>query len=69
MPRPKKDYVLFNMRVDRTVMNRFNEYCEEMGQTKTLAFERIVSSYIDQYEEEKKNLEEFKRQQRGNTIA
>ena len=64
MPRPKKDYVLFNMRVDRTVMERFNEYCEEVGQTKTLAFERIVSAYLDQYEEDKLNLEEFKKQQK-----
>ena len=62
MPRPKKDYVLFNMRVDRTVMERFNEYCEEVGQTKTLAFERIVSAYLDQYEEDKLNLEEFKKE-------
>ena len=65
MPRPKKDYVLFNMRVDRTVMERFNGYCEEVGQTKTLAFERIVSAYLDQYEEDKLNLEEFKKQQKG----
>ena len=65
MPRPKKDYVIFNMRVDRTVMERFNEYCEEVGQTKTLAFERIVSAYLDQYEEDKLNLEEFKKQQKG----
>lgn len=64
MPRPKKDYVLFNMRVDRTVMERFNEYCEEVGQTKALAFERIVSAYLDQYEEDKLNLEEFKKQQK-----
>lgn len=63
MARPKKDYILFNMRVDATVMKRFNDYCEEVGQTKTLAFERIVSAYLDQYEEDKKKLEEFKKQQ------
>lgn len=62
MPRPKKDYVLFNMRVDRAVMERFNEYCEEVGQTKTLAFERIVSVFLDRYEEDKKRFEEFKEQ-------
>ena len=47
MPRPKKDYTLLNMRVDSGVMKRFNEYCEKVGQTKTLAFERIVSAYLD----------------------
>ena len=63
MPRPKKDYVLFNMRVDRTVMERFNEYCEEVGQTKTLAFERIVSAYLDQYEKDKQLLQAFREQE------
>ena len=63
MARPKKDYVIFNMRVERTVMERFNEYCEEVGQTKTLAFERIVSTFLDQYDENKKRFAEFKEQQ------
>lgn len=63
MPRPKKDYVLFNMRVDRTVMERFNKYCEEVGQTKTLAFERIVSAYLDQYEKDKQLLQAFREQE------
>ena len=51
------------MRVDRTVMERFNEYCEEVGQTKTPAFERIVSAYLDQYEENSKD------NKRGNSTA
>ena len=61
MPRQKKDYMLLNMRVDATVMKRFNEYCEEVGQTKTLAFERIVAAFLDQYEEDKKKLEKLKK--------
>ena len=48
MARPKKDYIWFNMRVDASIMTRFNEYCKEVGQTKTLAFERIVSAFLDQ---------------------
>ena len=60
MPRPRKDYILLNMRVDATVMTRFNKYCEEVGQTKTLAFERIVNAYLDQYEEDKKEIEKVK---------
>lgn len=54
MARPKKDAVPLNMRVDAAVMKRFNEYCEEVGQTKTLAFERIISAHIDKYEQGKK---------------
>ena len=54
MPRQKKDYITLNMKVDTSVMQRFNQYCEEVGQTKTLAFERIVSAHIDKYEKEQK---------------
>ena len=62
MSRPKKEYQLLNMKVDTEVMRRFKEYCDEVGQTRTLAFERIVTQYLDQYEEEKKRLEELKKQ-------
>ncbi len=60
MPRQKKNAIVLNMRVDAAVMERFNAYCEEVGQTKTLAFERIVTTYLDQYEEERKRIEVFK---------
>lgn len=65
MAMPKKDYIALNMKVEASVMKRFNKYCEEVGQTKTLAFERIMSAYLDQYEEGKISLEEFKKQQKG----
>lgn len=61
MPRPKKDYMLLNMRVDAVVMKRFNEYCKEVGQTKTLAFERIVAAFLDQYEDDKKKFEKLEK--------
>ena len=60
MPRPKKDSIIFNMRVDAAVMRRFTEYCEEVGQTKTLAFERIVTAFLDQNEEDKRLVAELK---------
>ncbi len=56
MPRQKKDYITLNMKVDANIMQRFNKYCEEVGQTKTLAFERIVSAHIDKYEKNKKKM-------------
>lgn len=28
-------------------MRRFNYYCDEVGQTKTMAFERIVGAFLD----------------------
>lgn len=64
MPRPKKDYISLNMRVDAEIMKRFNAYCEEVGQTKTRAFERMVSTYLDQYERDKQEIEELRKQQK-----
>lgn len=55
MARPRKDYIAVSMKVDKDIMQRFNDYCEEVGQTKTTAFERIVTEHLDQYEKEKKN--------------
>ena len=54
MARQKKESINLNMRVNAEVMRRFNEYCERMGQTKTLAFERIITTYLDELDESKK---------------
>lgn len=63
MPRQKKDYKMLNMKVASDVMDRFNSYCEEVGQTKTLAFERIVTEYMDQYDKDKMLLISMKEKQ------
>lgn len=54
MGRQKKDSICFNIRADAEVMRRFTEYCDRMGQTKTLAFERIMTAYLDQVDAEEK---------------
>ncbi len=46
MPRKKKDYIQLNMKVDRKVMEAFNKHCEYAGQSKTVAFERMVYQYL-----------------------
>lgn len=63
MARAKKDYIPFSMKVDAEIMKRFNQYCEEVGQTKTLAFERMVTDCIERYEQEKKLMESLKKGQ------
>ena len=54
MSRQKKDFIAFHIKADAEVMRRFEEYCDEVGQTKTLAFERIIAAFLDQYEADKK---------------
>lgn len=50
MAREKKDYVAFNCKLDRDVAERLDRYCDIKGQTKTLAVERILTGYFDEYD-------------------
>ena len=54
MARQKKDYIQLHIKADTSVMERFIRYCDEMGQTKTMAFERIVAAYLDEHDAAKK---------------
>ena len=52
MARPKKDCKPFSIRMEQTVFDRLCCYCEQSGQTKTVAIERAVMRYIDEYEKQ-----------------
>lgn len=52
MARPKKDCKPFSIRMEQTVFDRLSWYCEQSGQTKTVAIERAVMRYIDEYEKQ-----------------
>lgn len=58
MPRPKMDKVPFNIRMDRLISERLIQYCEESGQTKTMATERGLQMLMDDWDRKKKKLEE-----------
>lgn len=49
MPRVKKDGVHINYFVRRDIKEKLDRYCEEVGQTATMAIERILSAYLDEY--------------------
>lgn len=49
MPRPKKDNYPLSLRIEKNVYDRLTQYCEDSGQTKTLAIERALMVYIDEY--------------------
>ena len=36
------------------VADKLEKYCKEVGQTKTLAVERIINAHIDDYEGKRK---------------
>ena len=57
MSREKKDGKRINFYMDRKILDMLDQYCEEMGQTKTIATEQILQEHFETYfasrEEEK----------------
>ncbi len=49
MGKQKKDGKSLNCVIDREVFEQLEEYCNEVGQTKTLAVERILRQYFKDY--------------------
>ena len=57
MEKKKKDGKSLNCVIDREVYQMLEAYCEDLGQTKTLAVERIPKQHIsDHYGHSKPNI-------------
>ena len=52
MARPKKDGTYLNVCIKTEVYNQLAKYCEETGQPKTVAVERILSSFFNKQNKE-----------------
>ena len=53
MPRVKKDGVNINYYIRRDIKEKLDQYCEDVGQTATMAIERILIEYMNKYFEGK----------------
>ncbi len=51
----------FSIRMDKAIFERLNEFCKKAGQSKTVAIERAIDKYIDEYEEQMKKLEDLRK--------
>lgn len=49
MPRSKKDAKIFNIKMATPVFKRLEQFCDETGMTKTMATEKILNQYFDEY--------------------
>ena len=59
MPRPKvKECKAITIRMDATIYDQLDEFCKEAGQAKTVAIERALTMYIDNYKRQQKILAE-----------
>lgn len=53
MAKQNKDWKALNIKLDRTVYEQLEKYCEETGLSKTVAVERILSKAFKEYEKKK----------------
>ncbi len=49
MSRTKKDAKILNVKLDRKIHERLEEFCEESGMSKTVATEKILSRFLEEY--------------------
>ena len=49
MPRPKKDARQLSIKLDATVHDKLDRFAEETGINKTVAVEKILTRYLDEY--------------------
>ena len=63
MARPKKNGTYLNVCIETPIYERVENFCKDAGHTKTVAVERALISYFDEYEEMKKKLKELESNQ------
>ena len=49
MSREKKDAKILHIKLDRGIHYQLEQFCEETGMTKTVAVEKILYRYFDEY--------------------
>lgn len=59
MARPKKNGTYLNVCIETPIYERLEKLCEDAGQTKTVAVERALVLYLEDYEEKQKLLREL----------
>jgi predicted DNA-binding protein len=59
MARQRKDGTYLNVRIETAIYNRLEALCEDAGQTKTVAVERALTEYLDNYERKQQMLKEL----------
>lgn len=59
MARPKKNGTYLNVCIETSIYKRLEEMCDEAGQTKTVAVERALKQYFDEYDAKQKIMNEI----------
>lgn len=59
MARPKKNGTYLNVCIETPIYKRLVALCEDAGQSKTVAVERALTAYLDDYAEKQRKLKEM----------
>ncbi len=59
MARPKKNGTYLNVCIESPIYERLVAFCDDAGQSKTVAVERALTAYLDDYDEKQKMLREL----------
>lgn len=59
MARPKKNGTYLNVCIETPIYERLVSFCEQSGQPKTVAVERALTSYFNDFDEKQELLREL----------
>ena len=59
MGRPKKNGTYLNICIETPIYERLEALCVDAGQTKTVAVERALMAYLDDYDEKQRLLQKL----------
>ncbi|MBE6017186.1 MAG: hypothetical protein E7233_06205 [Lachnospiraceae bacterium] len=59
MARPKKNGTYLNVCIKTPIYERLEAMCDNAGQSKTVAVERALTLYLDEYEDKQRKLQAF----------
>lgn len=59
MARPKKNGTYLNVCIETSIYEQLNELCAEAGQSKTVAVERALTDYMEDYKKKQQMLREL----------
>lgn len=58
MAKPKKNGTYLNVCIETPIYERLEAMCDDAGQSKTVAVERALTLYLDEYDEKQRILKE-----------
>ena len=63
MARPKKNGKYLNVCIEADIYDNLEQFCDKAGQSKTVAVERALMDYLDDYERKQQMLRRLEEKQ------